>query len=541
MKNELGRRFRNFRAVCLALLAAGSCCAQTDPGATSSLRLTGGTINGQSISPSNPSITVISGATLSGSFSIQINSTYGSNAVMSMGATPTWGTHSSSFIDLNHFSSPTSGLARTATVNWQAPTTAGTYYIVAAFSGEFTAAQVMSCTNWGVSSPVWNDGNDVADWSAATIETAIANGRVQVAYRFSDGMHQMFVPSTAIRVNVTAAVPPLTITSTSLAAGTVNAGYSQALTASGGTPPYNWSAAGLPSGLSLNSSSGVLSGTPSSAGTFNVNVTVADSSSPRGSATKTYALVVGAAPLPPANTAPAVTLAPSNTQITAITTQPTVALTLGSPASADLTVTLGLSFTPNASGLPSSYSNPGLRFASGGTTSTVTIPRGGTSVSLPANDAIQVGSVAGTITVRVTGMSQVVNGQTQTMTMPSPAPSTTITVARMAPTVTSARIINMSSTGFTVDIMASSTPRDLSSANITFSPAGNGQLNGSSFTISLSSQATSWFSSANGQNNGGAFNLQVPFTYSGDTSALGSVSVQLVNSAGTSSAVSGGY
>jgi hypothetical protein len=55
----------------------------------------------------------------------------------------------------------------------------------------------------------------------------------------------------------------------------------------------------------------------------------------------------------------------------------------------------------------------------------------------------------------------------------------------------------------------------------------------------MSTPASSWFSSQSGLNAGGAFDLQIPFTFSGDTSAISSVSVTLVNSAGTSSAAPG--
>lgn len=48
-------------------------------------------------------------------------------------------------------------------------------------------------------------------------------------------------------------------------------------TAAGGTTPYTWSATGLPDGLSL-SSSGLLTGTPVTAGTFNITITVSDAS-----------------------------------------------------------------------------------------------------------------------------------------------------------------------------------------------------------------------------------------------------------------------
>ncbi|GIH10018.1 hypothetical protein Rhe02_80850 [Rhizocola hellebori] len=69
-------------------------------------------------------------------------------------------------------------------------------------------------------------------------------------------------------------------------------------TASGGTAPISWSASGLPTGLSINSSSGAISGTPTAAGTFNVNVTAVDSSSPAKTGNAAYTWTVGAPPTP---------------------------------------------------------------------------------------------------------------------------------------------------------------------------------------------------------------------------------------------------
>jgi putative Ig domain-containing protein/matrixin/Ig-like domain-containing protein len=71
----------------------------------------------------------------------------------------------------------------------------------------------------------------------------------------------------------------LTITTSSLSTGTVGTSYNQSLSASGGTPPYGWSlVAGsgtLPAGLNL-SGAGVISGTPTVAGTSNFTVKVTD-------------------------------------------------------------------------------------------------------------------------------------------------------------------------------------------------------------------------------------------------------------------------
>ncbi|MGE0434312.1 MAG: putative Ig domain-containing protein [Planctomycetota bacterium] len=52
--------------------------------------------------------------------------------------------------------------------------------------------------------------------------------------------------------------------------------YSQSFTASNGKSPLSWSATGLPAGMSINSGTGVLSGTPTASGAFNINVTVTD-------------------------------------------------------------------------------------------------------------------------------------------------------------------------------------------------------------------------------------------------------------------------
>lgn len=67
------------------------------------------------------------------------------------------------------------------------------------------------------------------------------------------------------------------ITTTSLASGTTGTAYSQTLTASG-TTPVTWtvSAGTLPTGLSL-SSAGVISGTPTTAGTFTFTVRASNS------------------------------------------------------------------------------------------------------------------------------------------------------------------------------------------------------------------------------------------------------------------------
>lgn len=69
----------------------------------------------------------------------------------------------------------------------------------------------------------------------------------------------------------------VSVVTTTLPNGTVGLTYSQALQATGGTAPYTWdiTAGALPGGITL-SAAGVLSGTPSAAGTFNFTVRARD-------------------------------------------------------------------------------------------------------------------------------------------------------------------------------------------------------------------------------------------------------------------------
>jgi uncharacterized protein (TIGR03437 family) len=86
------------------------------------------------------------------------------------------------------------------------------------------------------------------------------------------------VSSTPFQINVDP--PPLVIQTSSLTPATEGVPYGTNLTASGGIPPYSWSAAGLPSWLTL-SAAGQLSGTPpvGSAGPYTFTISAQDSAS----------------------------------------------------------------------------------------------------------------------------------------------------------------------------------------------------------------------------------------------------------------------
>ena len=83
----------------------------------------------------------------------------------------------------------------------------------------------------------------------------------------------------------------VSIDATVLLSAAVGAPYTQTLSASGGRPPYLWIASGLPPGIEL-LSTGLLQGSPSSAGNYTVDVTVIDDATPSGIAQQRLALMV---------------------------------------------------------------------------------------------------------------------------------------------------------------------------------------------------------------------------------------------------------
>ena len=95
------------------------------------------------------------------------------------------------------------------------------------------------------------------------------------------------------------------MTTSSLPGATVSSAYSVTLTASGGTALYTWSVASgtLPSGLVL-SSAGVISGTPTAAGSSSFTTQAKDSEASPQAATSTLSLTVVAAPAAAAPTTP---------------------------------------------------------------------------------------------------------------------------------------------------------------------------------------------------------------------------------------------
>ncbi len=104
--------------------------------------------------------------------------------------------------------------------------------------------------------------------------TTLAAGPHSYYFTSSDGTSSTNLPATGSLSGP--AISDLSITTNSLNDGTVGMAYSQTLAATGGTTPYSWSSGGLPPGLSLDTSTGVISGMPTSSGTYGFSINVSD-------------------------------------------------------------------------------------------------------------------------------------------------------------------------------------------------------------------------------------------------------------------------
>jgi hypothetical protein len=310
--------------------------------------------------------------------------------------------------------------------------------------------------------------------------------------------------------SLTVSIGPLVFaTSTQLPDTALNTAVSVPIQALGGIPPYTWAATGLPAGLTLDASTGVLSGTITVGGNQSFTVRVTDSAN--NSISDLFRMTVALPPLPNLNFSGVPPVAPPATQLP-------LNVSIDAAYSVPITGQAVLNFVPDAGAGDST-----IQFASGGTTANFTIPTGSTSAVSDVPLAFQTGTVAGTITVTL-NMEAAGVGIT-------PSPSLTTHIDGAAPVITSARLVS-SSGGFSVEILGYATTREVAQGVFKFHAASGQSLQNSEITIPLDTLFQKWFADSGAQY-GSQFFFSQPFNVQGDVKGIVPDTVTLTNRIGS--------
>ncbi|MDF9827905.1 TonB-dependent receptor [Ereboglobus sp. PH5-10] len=229
-----------------------------------------------------------------------------------------------------------SGTITTSTVTFEDNTT---LLVDASVSGALHGLKVVGSVTLGSTlkiTPVVSDGEAVLSGNYTVLHaTGGITGTPTLAWDYSDTGVSASLSQTAdsITVTITAALPPApSITSSLVATGTVGVAFNYTITADNN--PASFTATGLPAGLDIDTSTGVISGTPTSTGVSNVTITATNLG---GSDSKTLEITIAAAPVP------------------AITSTLTVTGTIDAPFSYQIAAT-NLPDSYNATPLPANLS-----------------------------------------------------------------------------------------------------------------------------------------------------------------------------------------
>jgi len=183
----------------------------------------------------------------------------------------------------------------TLTVNLVPPPSVTTTSLAAgtvgtAYSATLAATSGVTPYTWSVTVGTLPAGLTLASGTGAITGTPTAYGTSSFTVQVKDADN--FTATAALSIKISPA--PVVITTTSLPNGIVNSpGYSATLQSTGGATPITWtvSAGSLPTGLTL-AATGAITGTPTTAGTSNFSVTATDSSTPALTATKALSITI---------------------------------------------------------------------------------------------------------------------------------------------------------------------------------------------------------------------------------------------------------
>ncbi len=165
----------------------------------------------------------------------------------------------------------------------------------------------------------------VLDISAGTISgVPSSSGTSNFTIQLTDSTGKSVTQDLSITIN-----SALMITTSTLPLATISSAYSQTLSAAGGRSPYLWSitAGALPAGLSLNVNTGMISGTPNTAGNYDFIVSVKDVDNITVSSTlsiiaSSSSILTNAAITSGTGTIATISNVPANSSLLAITSKP---------------------------------------------------------------------------------------------------------------------------------------------------------------------------------------------------------------------------
>jgi hypothetical protein len=174
-----------------------------------------------------------------------------------------------------------------------APATVGTYY-----TGNVAPSGGLAPYGWSLVSGTLPDGLSFDPSTGAITGTPAQSGTFRLKAAVADSSSPSQQVTARLTLTVSAA-PALIVTGGTAVQGAVGDFYAAGIGYSGGQGPYTWAvtAGSLPPGLSIDPGSGMVAGTPTTAGSYPVTVQATDSSTPTPEvATAPVTFVIGGTP-----------------------------------------------------------------------------------------------------------------------------------------------------------------------------------------------------------------------------------------------------